>query len=263
MSLATVNLSARPFVNRRPVVRLSLLLWAAGLLLLAGNLWLYWEFLSGRGDLDARRREVSEQISVEERRIAALSDELDSYDLGDQNEQVAYLNQRIEQRRFSWSRLFDELSDLLPRDVRLVRLAPSKGDEQPGRRRTRTAAAGADGVAASDGRVPLAIEAQARTDEAILDLVDALFADEDFERPNLIQQARDQGSSLIGFSLSVYYRPNGTEEPEVIPLESAEPTPPAETGDTGEAGAEAPAGASRSPAPVPLGQPASSPRELS
>jgi Tfp pilus assembly protein PilN len=253
-----VNLSARPFVNRRPVLRLSLLLWAAGLVLLAGNLWLYWDFLAGRGDLDARRREVGEQITVEEHRISALTSELASYDLGEQNEQVRYLNQRIEQRRFSWSRLFEELSDLLPRDVRLLSLTPSAGDEQSGRRTSGSARRGASAV--SDGQIPLQIDAQARSDEAILELVDALFADSDFERPNLLQQTRDPGSGLIRFSLNADYRPSGTEEPEVTPLE---PTPSAEAEAPGETAGEEASGGGRPTVPVALGRAASSPRELS
>ncbi|HUP42082.1 MAG TPA: hypothetical protein VM599_02610, partial [Thermoanaerobaculia bacterium] len=64
-----LDLAARPFVNRRPVVRLALLLWLAGGALLAGNLWLYWDFLAGRGDVHARRLEVEEAIAIEERRI--------------------------------------------------------------------------------------------------------------------------------------------------------------------------------------------------
>lgn len=264
MTQALLNLSGRPFVNRRPVVRLSLLLWAAGVALLAGNLWLYWDFLAGRGEVDARRREVGEAIDTEEHRIAALKDELASYHLAAQNEQVHYLNQRIQQRRFSWSRLFDELADLLPRDVRLVSLTPSAGeDRSSGRSR---ASAKRTPSAVSDGQVLLQIEGQARSDQAILDFVDALFADPDFDRPNLRQQNQER-DGLIRFSLDTDYRPRRSDQPEEP---SATPETAAPTEEAAADGPQAPAPSTRLPqvhrpvvAPAALGRVASAPQELS
>jgi Tfp pilus assembly protein PilN len=255
-----LDLAARPFVNRRPVVRLALLLWLAGGALLAGNLWLYWDFLAGRGDVHARRLEVEEAIAIEERRIAGLTGELAGYDLEAQNEQVAYLNQRIDQRRFSWSRLFDELAGLLPRDVRIQSLTPGGTDTGGPRAAARR---GADG--AGDGRVLLGIQAEARSDEAILELVDALFADRDFERPNLIQQAAAEGG-LVRFSLDTIYRPPAALETaggaELLSAEGgAAQSPEAENGER-----QPPVSALDRPAaspPVRLGRPASSPPETS
>lgn len=254
MSQALLNLSTRPFVNLRPVVRLSVVLWVLGALLFAGNLWLYWDFLVGRGDVDARRREAGKAIAVEQRRIEALSSELAGYDLAAQNEQVRYLNQRIEERRFSWSRLFDELAELLPQEVRLTSLQPTAeegGSVRSGRTRSR---ARVEAGAVSEGQVLLKIEGHARSDEAILGFVDALFADRDFERPNLLQQTRERGGP-IRFDLEVFYQPRTVGEPGVLPLEagseSEDGTVPTEADENG-AGRR----------PVALGRPASSPREL-
>lgn len=249
MSRALLNLSARPFVNLRPVVRLSLALWVAGLLLLGGNVWLYWDFLAGRGDLDARRREAGEAVAVQQRRIEALSSELAGYDLGTQNEQVVYLNQRIEQRRFSWSRLFDELADLLPQEVRLTRLQPSSEDASASRRSGRASSRSrVSASAVKQGQVVLDIEGRARNDQAILELVDALFADPDFDRPNLLQQAQEQG--VIRFDLQVYYQPRPVGEPEILALEPEEESE------------DDPAEGGRARSTLSLGRAASSPREL-
>lgn len=242
-----LDLALRPFVNRRPVMRLAVLLWLAGGLLLAGNVWLYWDFLTGRGNVHARRQQVEREIEIEERRIAALSEQLAAFDLADQNEQVAYLNQRIDQRRFSWSRLFDELAELLPRDVRIQSLTPG-GADGGSRARTRRAA-----EVVGDGKVLLRIQAEARSDEAILDLVDALFSDPDFERPNLLQQSADQGG-WTRFDIEVIYHPPAPSEgpagAEILPA-GAEVAP---------SGGE-PAGAP-SLSPMKLGRPASAPPEL-
>lgn len=259
MSRAAIDLSARPFVNRRPVVRLSLLLWLVGALLLAGNVWLYWDFIAGRGNLHAQLREVDEGIAIEERRISSLSQELTSFDLGAQNEQVTYLNQRIDQRRFSWSRLFDELSDLLPRDVRLTDLAPaSAGDEQRRVRRSRTT------EPTEPGRVGLTITGHARNDQAILDFVDALFADPSFERPNLTQQREREG--VIEFDLWVLYDAGRPLDADVLdaPEEGVAEEGEIE-GEASEADAErrAPGTDGRAPRPARLGRAASSSPELS
>lgn len=244
-----LNLAARPFVNRRPVVRLALVLWLAGVLLLAGNVWLYWDFLAGRGDVHARRAEVEEAIATEQRRIAALEGELASYDIEAQNRQVDYLNQRIARRRFSWSRLFDQLADVLPQDVRIESLSPAVAGEQ------RRGASRRSDLPAEAGQVLLRMEAQARSDQAILELVDALFADPDFQDPNLIQQATTE-QGLIRFSLeAVYSAPEtgGEAEVEILPAEDSE---------DGDAGSEPGAGGTEAD-PTPLGRPASAPAELS
>ncbi len=203
MSRGYLNLAAQPFVNTRPVVRLSILLWLVGLLFLAGNVWLYWDFLTGRSDVHARLAEVDRSIASERQRIGALDREIAGFDLEQQNDQAKFLNDRIERRRFSWSRLFDELTAILPKDVRLHSLRPAPAEEgktTAGRRVSRSAQADQAG-----DRVLLNITAQARKDQAILDFVDALFANPSFENPDLQRQATENGG-LISFNLDVIYR---------------------------------------------------------
>lgn len=234
MSRPVLNLASEPFVNRRPLVRLSVLLWIAGIVLVAVNAWLFRDFLVGRGDVHARLQETRESIEVEERRIAALTEELASFDLAAQNEQVRYLNQRIAHRRFSWSRLFDRLAEVLPRDVRLGTLAPNTGRDDRGRTTRRS-----DGPPLARGQVLLSIRGEARSDEAVLELVDALFADPAFEHPNLSRQATtDQG--LVEFQLDTVYNAPELPAEEVVP-----------------------AGEDEADGPEPLGRAASAPPELS
>lgn len=192
-----LNLAARPFTNSRPVRRLSMTLWLVGALLLAANVFLYWEFIAGREDTYDDLATVRQAIDAEETRARVLAGELAEFELADQNIQVAFLNDRIAQRRFSWSRLFDDLSDLLPDEVRLTQLDPGTGT-QDGRRRRSSAESWAQ------GRVPLSIEGRARTSEAILELVDALFADPDFEQPRLDSEIREE-SGLVRFRLETLY----------------------------------------------------------
>jgi Tfp pilus assembly protein PilN len=191
-----LNLAARPYTNSRPVRRLSAILWVLGALLLAANVFLYWEFIAGREDTYEDLAQVRESIATEEALSNELARQLTGFELADQNIQVAFLNDRIAQRRFSWSRLFDDLSDLLPDDVRLTQLDPGTGDGGSRRR--------SNDPSWAQGRVLLSIEGRARNSEAILELVDALFTDPDFEQPRLDSETREE-SGLVRFRLETLY----------------------------------------------------------
>ena len=157
----SLNLARRPFVNTRPVMRVSLLLLGrSALLLLLGNVVAVLE-LPRR----ARPRSGTSSTAWSEPRSSAAADgspssraSLAGLDLERQNEQVAFLNQKIAERTFSWSLLFDRLAEVLPDDVRLIRLAPrqrERSEQARRRRRTREAAPQAE------RRVPLAIDGEA------------------------------------------------------------------------------------------------------
>lgn len=223
-----LNLSRRPFVNTRPVTRVTLVLWILGALLLLGNVTLFWGYLSGSTDMRAELASQEEQVEHEREAVSRLEARLAGLDLGEQNEQVEYLNRKIAERTFSWSLLFDRLAEALPDGVRLIQLRPAAigGDERP---RARTAA-GRPAPLASD-RVPLIIQGEARTDEEMLEFVDNLFAHAAFDDPDLNQEARDEeNQNRIRFALQVTYLPRDAT-PGVTVEESLEvveePTPPA------------------------------------
>ncbi len=266
MNRSFLNLAGKPFVNTRPVVRLSIVLWVIGGLLLAGNVWLYWDFLAGRGDTYARLQEVQREIASTRERIDAMESELAGFDLEEQNLQVEYVNERIERRRFSWSRLFDALAAILPDDVRLTQLSPRPPEEREESlaRRRRARSSSDDGASEDEEeRFTLQIDAIARDDGSILALVDAMFADPAFERPNLLQQTR-QSDGLIHFDLETIYRPEEPGDEGDGARQAGQPG-------AGSSGAEEPGevrtgtaqGAGPSPAgPSGLGAPASSPPEV-
>jgi Tfp pilus assembly protein PilN len=200
---AEVNLARRPFVNERPVRRAAMLLLAAGLALAAVNGWLYTRYVVQRGANEGELNRLEAEIESEERRATALARQLAAADLTQQNDLVVFLNQRIAERTFGWSVLFDRLEDLLPRDVRLVSLAPA--EVVPPR-----ASAGAAPVAvAAETRFNLAISGVARQPEAVLELIDALFADAAFRDPDLHQETFRTGE--VQFTLDVIYLPRVAE----------------------------------------------------
>lgn len=193
-----LNLSRRPFVNQRPVVRIAALLWALGLILMLLNVWLYWSFYQGQGQTRARLAEIGTAMDREQDRIGELESRLASVDLEAQNEQVEFLNQRIERRTFGWSVLFDTLSEVLPRDVRLTRLRPERGTAAARRERLDTTA--------GPPQIPLAIDGQAKSPEDLYVFLDALIASPAFRDVNPQREARNEGGT-INFALSTIYLP--------------------------------------------------------
>jgi Tfp pilus assembly protein PilN len=202
MSSARINLAHAPFVNSRPATRLALVLWLAAVGLLAWNGWHYWGYFTGSNDKSRRLAEIDRDTERLRRETVQLEKEIASLDLAQQNAQVQFVNERILDRTLSWSQLFERLNDLVPVDVRLLSLGPGRGGGRQGQ-----PAARRDSAETSQA-VPLRIQAEAKTDEAMLAFVDGLFAHPSFRKPNLLSEVRDQG--VVRFELSVEYLREGT-----------------------------------------------------
>jgi Tfp pilus assembly protein PilN len=214
----SLNLASRPFVNTRPVSRVSILLWVLGLLLLLGNVSLFWSYLSGSDEKRAELERLEQEIQRQEQTVTQLEQRLASLDLEQQNRQVRYLNRKIAERTFSWSLLFDRLAEVLPNDVRLTRLAPKplgrQDDKQPEQE--------PEPDQPTDDRVLLVINGRSKSDEALLDFVDRLFAHSSFEEPDLPREAREEGDDQVEFDVRVTYIPGGRPG-EVAVVEEAAP----------------------------------------
>jgi len=194
-----LNLAHRPFINTRPVTRLSLLLWLLGLLLLFGNVSLFWSYLSGSAEKRAGLERLEQDVQRQQRSVAQLEERLARLDLDQQNRQVLYLNQKIAERTFSWSLLFDRITQVEPGGVRLTRLAP----RVPKKRRTGRA----DELEPGDGRVLLVVQVKARSDEAFFDFVNRLFAHESFADPDFTRETRQEEDDELEFDVQVTYLP--------------------------------------------------------
>ncbi|HYU32080.1 MAG TPA: hypothetical protein VEW48_07945 [Thermoanaerobaculia bacterium] len=211
-----LNLARRPFVNTRPVTRVSMLLWVLGLLLLFGNVSLFWNYLSGSAEKRAELDRLVQDRQRQEQTVAQLQQRLASLDLEQQNKKVTYLNQKIAERTFSWSLLFDRLAEVLPNDVRLTRLAPRPVDKKAGGRPE-------DELAPRDDRVLLVIHGKSKSDEALLDFVDRLFAHDSFDEPDFSRETREQDDNLVDFDVQAIYIPGGKSQRPVV--EEVSPPP--------------------------------------
>lgn len=196
-----LNLARRPFRNRRPVTRVAILLWLLAAVLLVSNVLAYWRYLAGSEQVRAALADVRADRDQEEKRISDLERQLAGFDLERQNLQVTYLNQKIADRTFSWSRLLDQIARLLPNDVRLTRLVPEGIVETKRRNQRADKKLGEHGTEAT-----LTIEGQTRSDEALLRFVDALYDDPAFAEPDLASESRNEDGTTR-FTISVGYRP--------------------------------------------------------
>jgi Tfp pilus assembly protein PilN len=199
-----LNLAARPFLNSRPVVRVSLLLWALSLLLLLANVSLFWSYRQRSAD---KREQIARGEAESKRQQAVatqLQHQLDNFNLTEQNQRIEFLNKQIKERTFSWSQLLDRIAERLPNDVRLNRLTPLTGKkaEQQFQR-----SSGSRRAARASDRVTLSITGESRSDDALSSFVERLFQPP-FADPNLIHEEREEDGKTLKFELSVQYRPD-------------------------------------------------------
>jgi len=202
---SSLNLARRPFVNSRPVVRTALALWLLGLLLLLGNVYLFWNYRTGSADKRGEIEQREEQSAREQERVRDLESRLHNMDLDQQNAQIDFLNRKIDERTFSWSLLFDRLAAVMPNDDRLKRLTPITSAQLEERLR-------AQGTSAqrrvAQGQVLLSITAEAKSDEAVFQFVDNLFRHpESFRDANCTRRILDEDTNIVEYEITVAYLP--------------------------------------------------------
>lgn len=200
-----LNLARRPFVNLRPITRLALVAWLLGGVLAVWNVHQALTLWRGLGSERATLEEAQRALSSERQRLAEIERELSGIDLPAENARTLFLDREVERRVFSWTHLFESLGRVLPREVRLVHVRPLLvAPGQPRGRGARTAAS-----VSPDLWVTVQVNGFAERDEALLDLVDALFADPAFAAPDLKREAVPPGRP-VQFDLEVRYLPSAT-----------------------------------------------------
>ena len=233
-----VNLARRPFVNRRPVIRLAGLLWLVGTALLILNVRLFSGHWTGTAVNRQRLIEVNREIREQRAELSVQDRALARVDIRRQNRRTERLNSLISYRSFPWSALFDDLEDVVPLDVRLTSVKPEvqlKEPKKPRPRRTnRRRASGASNQPAPEAESPpgrpsgatqsgaeyeteqaseplrrnevkLRLAAVAKSEEALMELIDTLYASPSFRDPFLPGEILNLDSGSSSASVSVIY----------------------------------------------------------
>ena len=230
---AGVNLARRRFANLRPIRRLGIALWVIGGLLAALAVSLFWRSLFGIETKKEELAAIERRIAAESLRLETAQAGLRGIDLRRQNLEASYLNDRIAERTFPWSVLFEDLAEVLPREVRLFSLSPQSTSRAP-----REAAERAD--LRGPRRVFLQMSGAAASDEALLALLDNFFASPYFDAPSLPRETFEGDS--VRFTLSVFYLPDAPRAApragSASPAAEVEELAPADAaaGDAGEEG---------------------------
>ncbi|HVR08391.1 MAG TPA: hypothetical protein VMW75_10105 [Thermoanaerobaculia bacterium] len=234
----SLNLARRPFVNGRPVGRLATILWVLGALLLAADVTLFMGYLTSSQTTRTKLGTLEGEIAREQRDGAELKANLGKLGLEQQNREVTFLNRKIDERTFSWSLLFDRMAEVLPDEVRLLRLKPANVVERDIGLGPRPSARELKPLP-----VTLSLYCEAKDDEAVLRFVDNLFAHPAFSEPNLEREERlDSGG--LRFDVTVQYQPN-------TPAAAAFRPPAARTARRSRHSAGAAGTAAPAPAPAP------------
>jgi hypothetical protein len=181
------NLASRPFLNTRPVWLVTV---AAGVLIVVFVFLNISFYISSGKELApqlAYARDLEntrDQLSDEVRGIIAELDEVPWKSL---SSRVSATNVVLREWSFSWLGLFDDIERVMPREVRVIRIAPSVAD---------------DGVT-------LSLEAIARNRDATLEFLENLIADPSFSEPIPIREQFPEQAEHAGYDLTlrVTYHP--------------------------------------------------------
>ncbi|MFQ5776620.1 MAG: hypothetical protein ACE5IP_01285 [Terriglobia bacterium] len=182
-----INLASRPFVNYRPfVVTAGLLaLVAAGFTLFVGvegvRTW------QKRTTTQARVRELETQHQELVSQQGQLEAELQDPATVELLEHVRFLNRVIRQKGFSWTALFFDLQQRLPRQVRVLSLSPSLRD---------------------DGLVEVDIRLGSQSPQAVVRFLRSLEESDEFRQTVLHSQSRPTraaGGDRLNADVSALY----------------------------------------------------------
>jgi hypothetical protein len=214
------NLARSPFVNERPVQRFVVAAWVVGALLTGINVLLWVQYRHQSTALRGRLTETRASIERTSKRIVDMDAQLDGLRLPAQNAQVRFLNDRIAERTFPWSLLFERIATTLPDGVRLMSLSPVFGARHDAQGTKKKKQEGEAPPAAEDEVISLKIQGAAKTDDSLYQLIDAFFASPAFAHPRLFNEKTT--AAEVEFVVDVDYKPRFTDDASHQPAAARE-----------------------------------------
>jgi len=185
------NLSTRPFVNARPVwlvtavaaAVVAVTLGMLGISYLQGNRTLA-QRIADRDELQRRHDAIVDELRVEVRNLERVP-------WRSLAARISSTNVILRERAFSWLEMLDDLEQVLPYDVRIIKVTPKvTGDE-----------------------VQIGLEAVCKSREAVLELLDNMIRDPRFAEPTPLGEEFPEASANATFDLrfTVTYLPMEAE----------------------------------------------------
>jgi len=189
-----LNLAARPYRDYRPVYAVVVALSLLSAFLMLNNIETYYRYIHETKATRAKIAEVEEQARVEKAKEDTARQRVKGLDLAQLDQQTRFINAKLAERAFSWSRLLDELESILADDVRLMSVSPQF---------------------TVNGPIPLSMNFEAKSGDGMITTINRMNADPQFKNAFPSNEtANDDGTYT--FVLSVDYLPNAPQTAEVL-----------------------------------------------
>lgn len=185
-----LNLAARPYRDYRPVYAAVVVLSLLTALLMLNNIETYYRYIHETEATRAQIARVEAQVRTERQKEEAAKQRVKGLDLARLDQQTRFINAKLAERAFSWSRLLDELESVLADDVRLLSVTPTFLPEGP---------------------IELSLEFEAKSGDGMITTINRMNADPAFADAFPRSETVDEGGTYR-FTLSAKYRPNATAE---------------------------------------------------
>jgi len=211
MNPLDLNLASRPMRN-------NTLLWIAhaalALAILGGTTWNVTAYVRHDRDLDvlnAERDSFESRMSDLQRRENSARRGIGKYDLNDLNLRADKAGDVIERKALSWTRLFNQMEEVLPYEVRMATIRPVFSFGRQGQRDREKVGGG----------IPVSVEGSAKTLQAFLEFERALIQDPHFDQIEPHRFNRGEADDVV-FEMRFLYFPDAEAlEPAVLDEEQA------------------------------------------
>ena len=186
-----LNLASRPYRDYRPVYAVVVLLSLATAFLMLNNIETYYRYIHETKSTRAKIAQVEEQARLEKQKEEQARQRLQGLDLKKLDQQTRFINAKLAERAFSWSRLLDELESILADDVRLMSVAPTFVPETG---------------------ITLSLSFQAKSADGMITTINRMNLDPQFEDAFPSSETSDD-AGIYTFQITAKYRP---DEPSAI-----------------------------------------------
>ncbi len=181
-----LNLAARPYRDYRPVYTVVVVVSLLIAFLMLNNIDTYFRYVRNTESTRTKIAQLDRQTAGERARAQAADALIRNVDLPALDQDVRFINNRLAQRAFSWSKLLDRLEQVLPADVRIRVISPSF---------------------AANGLVHLELTCDSKTSDGTIEAINRFNHDVHFANPFPHSEAQTTANSYV-FAIGVDYKPS-------------------------------------------------------
>lgn len=182
-----LNLASRPYRDYRPVYAAVVVMSLLAAFLMLQNIDTYYRYIHETRATRAKIAQLEEQTRREAELQRGAQQRLAALDLRLLDDQTRFINAKLAERAFSWSVLLDELETILPKNVRILSIAPKFSP---------------------DGAIDLMMTFEAKTATGLIDTLNNLNSDPQFVNAFPGSETHSE-KGHYSFNITTGYRPAG------------------------------------------------------